>query len=88
MIHITDEDYRQLAMKIEDASYEYGGYFKKCIQYDTDRFNSDLTVEVLPYDTGISDEGLFIVFAKMETSIPESKEENDFDLKKLRSYIC
>ena len=87
MIHITDDDYRQLAMMIEDASYGYDGCFEDCIEYDTDRFNSDLKVEVFSYDEENDDKGLFISFASMETSKPDGREENDFNLNILRNHI-
>ena len=78
MIKLTAEDYRRMAFLVEDSSD-----FETTIEYDTDRFNSDLQVHAMSYDHD-GEARLFITYAQLTTSIPEGTINNDFDKNRLQ----
>lgn len=83
MITLTAEDYRRMAFLVEDKSYDFNSDFEATIEYDTDRFNSDLKVHVMTYDRA-GETGLFIAYAQLTTYIPEGTINNDFDKNRLQ----
>ena len=68
MIKLTAEDYRRMAFLVEDKSYDFSSDFETTIEYDTDRFNSDLQVHAMSYDHD-GETRLFITYAQLTTSI-------------------
>ena len=83
MIKLTAEDYRRMAFLVEDKSYDFSSDFEPTIEYDTDRFNSDLQVHAMSYDHD-GETRLFITYAQLTTSIPEGTINNDFDKNRLQ----
>ncbi|WP_418659761.1 hypothetical protein [Alistipes putredinis] len=85
MIRLTNEDYYQLAMLVEDKSCEYPGDFCATIKYNTDRFYSNLNISVMIYEGRFKEPRLFIVSADLKTYLPEGEVANDFDLMRLKN---
>ena len=84
-IRLTNQDYYQLAMLVEDKSCEHRGDFCDKIEYDTDRFHSDLNISVMIYESRFEDPKLFIVSADLKTYLPDGEVANDFDLTRLKN---
>ena len=76
MIRLTNEDYYQLAMLVEDKSCEYPGDFCATI---------NLNISVMIYEGRFKEPRLFIVSADLKTYLPKGEVANDFDLMRLKN---